>query len=191
MIKITDRSLYRKIQVVIEEAGKRKLSSPKELINSLVNKKGGNVCFTYYKVKPGEHKATPVQCDQKVFLRTVNFAIFLGLIDKGSGHLTKVGIKALDREQFSRVLKQRIKSVLSANGLPFEKLLEVIQEIFQDAKSGKIPSCEYIYARLHELYDEEFTIERKTFHVLLTLLSYTDGIAFCQKKIYLPSPLKK
>lgn len=186
MVKITNRSIYRKLQVVIEEAGKGKMSSPKGLVDSLVNKKEKDICFTYYKIKPGEHKAIPIQCNPNVFLRTVNLAILLGLIEKDSGQLTKSGIRALDREQFSQVLRQRIKSILNANGLPFEKLLEIIQEILQDAKSGKISSCDNIYERLIESYGDELTIERKHFHILLTLLSYTGGIAFSQKKIFLP-----
>lgn len=177
MSKISDRSLYRKIQVVIEEAGKGKVSSFDGLVASL----SGHLCFTYYK-GPGE----PAECDNKTIENSVELAIKLGFIDEHTMQITKTGIRALNRDQFSAVLKQRIKSYLNSQGLPFETLLEVIQKILADARSSAIPSWESIFDRIIKLYGEKVTIDRRSFHVLLTLLGNANGIAFSRKKIYLP-----
>lgn len=183
MAKIPDRSLYRKLQIVVEEAGKGKISRPEDLVETLFKSKP--ICFTYYKAGDGQ-PAKPVSCNREIFEHVVNLAIQLGLIDEHTGQVTKAGIKALNRDQFSAVLKQRIKVFLNSNGLPFESLLEVIQKILVDSKLGIISSWDNIYNRLIGQYGEKITLERKNFHILLTLLSNADGIVFSQKRIYLP-----
>lgn len=64
--------------------------------------------------------------------------------------------------------------------------MEVIQEILINAKKNVIPSWDNIYGKVIELFGEKMTIDRRNFHVLLTLLANANGIAFSRKKIYLP-----
>lgn len=178
MVRISDRSLYRKLQIVVEEIGKGKISSLEDLIKAVQ----GHICFTYY-IKEDE----PKECNKRTIKKVLSLAIQLGLIDENSWQITeKAGARAVNRDQFSSVLRQRIRAVLRSKGLPFETLLEVIKKILDDAESGLVPSWDAIYDRIVEMSGEETTIDRKEFHTFLTLLSLADGIGYSQKRIYLP-----
>src|SRR3990172_11318789 len=183
MAKIPDRSLYRKLQIVIEEAGKGRISRPEGLVETLI--KSNPICFTYYRVE-GDHPAKPVPCNRETYKHAVTLAIQLGLIDEHTGQVTKAGIKEINRDQFSAILRQRIKVVLNSKGFSFESLLEVIQGILSNTKSGTISSWDNIYDQLSKLYGEKMAIDRKDFHTFLTLIRHADGIAVSQKRIYLP-----
>ena len=178
MAKVSDRSLYRKIQVVVEEIGKGKISSLEAFLKAVQ----GHICFTYYK-KEDE----PKECNKKTIERVLLLAIQLGLIEENAWEVTeKVGARAVNREQFSSVLRQRIRAVLKSKGLPFDALIEAIQKILDNARSGIVPSWDNIYNSLTETYGDKMAVERKEFHTLLTLLSHADGIGYSQKRIYLP-----
>jgi hypothetical protein len=180
MPKISERSLYRKIQSVVEEAGRGGFTDFESLISKII--KNPPLQFTRYeKIKESETRVVP--CKEDSVRRVVYFTAELGLIDGSTGKLAKAGTQAMKRDYFDRVMRQQIANTLKNRGISQTVLFDTIKSMLADGKAHNMPSWDAIYNRLSS---DNNKLSRKDFHVFLTLLSYSGAIAYIQKRIFLP-----
>jgi len=180
MPKISERSLYRKIQSVVEESGRGGFTDFESLISKIM--KSPPLQFTRYeRTKESETQVLP--CKEDSVRRAVYLTAELGLIDGSTGKLTKAGTQAMKRDYFDRVMRQQMASTLENRGTSQKVLFDTIQAMLAEGKAHNMPSWDAIY---NHLSSDNESLSRNKFHIFLTLLSSSGAIAYIQKRIFLP-----
>lgn len=183
--KISERSLYRKIQNFIEEASRGGFSDFESLINNIT--KNLPLQFTRYeKIKDRETKVVP--CKHETIRRVAYLAAELGLIDISSGKLTIAGTQAIKRDYYDNVMKLQISKTLENHGISQNLLFDTIQSMLAAGQVQHMPSWDAICDRL--LKEANENLSRNKFHIYLTLLSASGAIVYIQKRIFLPHQSK-
>jgi len=175
------RSLYRKVQLVIDEARKEETNSLEDLVEHI--SKRGHLDFTYFKVSSvGPAKLAPSRLES--IRKVVNMCVTLGLVDGENGRLTSRGLKAADSlDQFNYELRKSINSKLKQMDAPFDEIQKSIIDLLINHKGKVLPTWDIIYQKL-EISSEQ--CRKKDFNTYLNLLSACNGINYSRKKIYLP-----
>jgi len=174
----SERSLYRKIQVVLDEIRKSRPENLDLLAERIHERSPIN--FTYYNTRIKGQTAVEV-CKSKTIRRTIDICVDLELISPDV-ELTPAGRKALNLADYDNVLRQNLKLAFKKQGIIIEKIESTILDILKDASPDKIPTWQSI----SDAMQIEARNKRK-FHDHITLLGMCKGISFSQKKIYLPS----
>ncbi len=174
------RSLYRKIQSVLDEARRGRSGSREGLINSIESR--GYVDFTRYRVKP-DRTVDVVPCSKEAIARAVDVCVSLSLLDGLTGKLTREGMKASDPSEFDIAMRHALTSGFSVLGAPLSDIRKTITDLLTKYDNATLPTWEAIYDRLAI---STGAAHREKFRTYLTLLSLCHGISFSRKKIYLP-----
>lgn len=174
----SERSLYRKIQVVLDEVRKRRPENLDLLAERIRERSPIN--FTYYNTRI-KGKTRVEVCKSTTIRSTIDLCVDLELIGPNV-ELTPAGRKALNLADYDNVLRQNLKLAFKKQGIGIDKIESTILDILKDASPDKIPTWQSISDAMQiESRDE------KKFHDYITLLGMCKGISFSRKKIYLPS----
>jgi len=177
---VPPRSLYRKIQSVIEEARRGRVTSKEDLIEKIESR--GYVDFTRYRLGPGR-AVEVVPCSREAVSRVVDTCVSLGMIDDATGKLTRDGVKASDPSEFEGIMRRLVAQGLSLLDAPLPNISRAITQLLTGYSHETLPTWDAIYERLG-ISGRRF--HKETFRSYLTLLSLCHGISFSRKKIYLP-----
>jgi hypothetical protein len=170
----SEKSLHRKIQLVLEQAGSSGPSNLKDLIKTIEGKQLPSFNTLQYDNKTDEfHWRVSV----KVIDRAVRLCAWLGLIGE-DGHLTEDGRLALRKTQFNAVLAEKIRGALDHKGVPMAKLNDAIKQGFK-SDPPVLPTAKALWAALSP------EIRAADFSQFLTLLSYCGAAECSQAKVYL------
>ena len=174
------RSLYRKIQSVLDEARRGQSGSREGLIDSIESR--GYVDFTRYRVK-ADRTVDVVPCSKEAIARAVDTCVSLGLLDGSTGKPTREGAKASDPSEFEGVMRHALTSGFVVLGAPLSNIRKATADLLTKYDHETLPTWDAIYDRLGVSGGGP---HKETFRSYLTLLSLCHGISFSRKKIYLP-----
>jgi len=178
----SERILYRKIQVVLDEARRDQASTLEELAENIQKRSPLN--FTYFNVRLGKRAVVEV-CKTETIRKTIDICVDLNLINGDTAKLTPWGRKAVDPNYYDSTLRQQLKNALERFDVGVVKIEKTIQKMLAEAKPDRIPTWDAI--------SDEFNLksrDREKFHSFLTLLGMCKGITYSLKKIYLPKSSK-
>lgn len=170
----SSRSLYRKIQEVLDFAKAISVTSAAELRTEIeatapqifkTNQYDNDVDAFIPRISP------------RVIRHTVNMCELLGLIGV-DGTLTDLGRQALRKNRFDKILSMQVQSQLKTKGVTLANINRVISSSLQ-SKPPIMPTC----ARIWESCGG--TMPYGLFWRLLTLLSHCGTAESSQRKIYL------
>jgi len=175
------RSIYRKIRHVLEESRLEKATDVEDLRNRVLSR--GDIDFTYFALQKGSQDKTP-QCKPEAVDRIVDIAVELGLLKRETARLTENGLRAVTGpDGYAGAIREAIKRVLRQKDLPWEGLHGAIGDILAKSRGRVLPTWDVIYTRVSLSPDK---LPADTFRMYLGLLSTSGGIAYSQRKIYLP-----
>jgi hypothetical protein len=170
----SERSVYRKVQEILEIARSVRVGSAKELREEIENTPPE--IFRTLQYDPAIDQMVR-RVSPRVIRQAVRMCQLLGMISS-DGSLTDLGRQALRRRQFDRVVADRVRVLLAENGVDLMHLNRVITKGF-GKKPPILPTC----TELWEAGGGE--TPRGLFTRLLTLLSHCGGADSSQRKIYL------
>ncbi|MBU4319655.1 MAG: hypothetical protein KJ739_00990 [Nitrospinae bacterium] len=173
---IGERSIYRKVQVVLDSAKSGKTKSLQELEENIVSLSPINFSYTIMDKKRG--KRVP-HCSTDSVHKIVSLCIDLELVNE-KGKLTDIGINLLDQDKFEKVLSKQVLIFLKNTGITLEKMSETIKADMLQSDPVILPTSEAIWNAL----DQPVPLER--FSVLLTLLGQCNTITTSRRKLFLP-----
>jgi hypothetical protein len=170
----SERSLFRKVQTVVEVAKTVKVSTLEELCREI---KGlGPTMFNTSRYV-AERDAFVTDISLEAIKRAVAFCRFLDLLSEEGG-LTVHGRDAARKSRFGAVLGEQARLMLGRAGVKLGALNSVIR--------GKLHADPPVLPTSDVLWDElQPTMSRGTFSKMLTLLIHCECGRSSQKKVYL------
>lgn len=170
----SEKSIYIKIQKVLDVAKSVKVSTRKDLADKIMDQGLPNFITLQYNREEDTFKP---KTSKRVIRSILALCKTLGLIEE-DGNLTDEGRKALLRTQYDQVIVSRIRSHLRRSSVNFKELNKIILE---NLKSNPpiLPTTKEIWSAI----DSE--ISYSLFSRILTLLAQCGGAKSSQKKIYL------
>ncbi|MBU4288358.1 MAG: hypothetical protein KKI12_09335 [Proteobacteria bacterium] len=171
----SESSIYRKIQVIIEDAKSVNPSSMSNFCDKI--KTLGHVSFLARRYD-SERDEIIQFISVRSIQKTLRLCQILGLID-GEGRLTSQGRQAVQKTRFDKIVAEQIRILLQRNGI---RLAEINNNISKKlmATPPILPTCKEIWT---EIENEE--INYSLFSRLMTLLGHCGGAHSSQSKIYL------
>lgn len=173
---IGERSIYRKVQVVLDSAKAGKTKSLQELEENIISLSPINFSYTIMDKKRG--KRVP-HCSTDSVRKTISLCIDLDLINE-KGKLTDVGINLLDQNKFEKILSKQVLIFLKNKDITLEKMSETIKAGMLQSDPVILPTSEAIW----NAFDQPMSFER--FSVLLTLLGQCNTITTSRRKLFIP-----
>lgn len=173
----SERSIFRKVQVILEYCQPNKHKSIDELVDLIERKAPAS--FVYYR-SDAESDEIKTFASYNSIKHAVSLSIELGLIHQASGQLTKLGVSATDPRRFSRIIGNQTLELLKHKELPLEKIESTIVEKLLQNKPPLSPTVKKIW---EELSPE---VKLKDFASYLNILGLTEILTVEQKKIYFP-----
>ena len=170
----SERSLFRKIQEVLETVKAEDVDSVDELRDKLA--KRHDKMFKTRQYNP-EKDTISLRPSVRVIRNTVRMCYLIGLISN-EGRLTDAGRQALDRTRFESVIRYQVRGFLKAQGVGLAQMNRAIAESLQ-ARPVVLPTS----AALWQAAGSQ--VPKGIFTRLLTLLSHAGGAESTQRKIYL------
>lgn len=170
----SEKSLYRKIQLVLEVAQSMRTSTLSELYEGI--EAGELPNFLTYQYDEDTDDFSWRQ-SAKVIRRTVRLCCRLELL-RADGRLTPVGRQALRKTRYDKILGQQARMVLERGEVVLSDLNGIILDSLQ-SDPPVMPTA----TRLWEVIEPD--IGKADFSRLLTLLSNCGSAKSSQKKIYL------
>lgn len=170
----SERSLYRKIQVILEVARTARVATVKELRVQVADQ---NISTFFSRQYDGEKDEFVWRMSTRAVQGAVSLCVSLTLIDL-SGHLTDSGRDALRRTRFDEVIAVRVRAFLKAEGVDFFELDRVVKRSLR-ADPVVLPT-----ARV--LWDEgQLRLGYGIFSKMLTLLANCGAVESTQRKVFL------
>jgi hypothetical protein len=170
----SERSLFRKMQTVVEVAKSVKVSSLDELCQEIGGL--GPTMFNTSRYVP-ERDAFVADISSESIRRAVAFCRLLELLSE-EGTLTVHGRDAARKSRFSAVLGEQAQLMLGRAGVKVGKMNSVIRGSLQ-ADPPVLPTADVLWDELQP------DMNRGTFAKLLTLLIHCERGRSSQRKIYL------
>lgn len=169
-----EKSLYRKLQLVLEQAAASDTNKLGDLAAQIESKRLPNFNTFQYDEKKDSFfwRQSP-----KVIRRTVRLSARLGLVD-ANGLLTKDGRLALRKTQFNNVIADKVRDALAKDGIAVGKLNDIIKESL-NADPPLLPTAKALWATL------KAEVGAGEFSRFLTLLSHCGAAQSSQAKVYL------
>src|SRR5581483_7174916 len=135
------RSLYRKLHIVLTEADRDEARSIGALIENIQMR--GYPDFTRYATLE-DGTATVVPCSPEATSRAVELAVALGLVDSSTGRATKRGSQGVELDKFDRVLAQGAEAVLARMGTPHGDIQQACARLLEAHARNQLPTWENI-----------------------------------------------
>ena len=176
---IGERTVYRKIQVILDYAKDGRHNDKDSLISYIVNRKPTNFIYYYRNVKTDEieHGYSEKSIDHAIML-----CIDLKLLSDEALTLTKIGVSASDPRRFPSIVGKKTSKFLEDNGIPLSSITNAIRKILRSS-NPKPPTDKEIWEKL-QLHDDG--IKYRLFKQLTCLLGQCQVLMMSQKRIYLP-----
>jgi hypothetical protein len=183
-----ERTLYRRIQVVLEYAKEGRHPSTATFVDYIAKRQPTN--FIYY-WRDKQTDRIRHDYSRKSILVAIEIATNLGLLwkkpDYGTADqvgLTKAGTSACDPLRFPAILGRQVLKYLSACGITLELVTRIIDRLLRSDPPNP-PTSEAIWRALRE-QAVSLTIDDETFRRLLNLLGECKVVVAFQKRIFLP-----
>jgi hypothetical protein len=173
------RSLYRKLHIVLTEADRGEANSLAALTENLQAR--GYPDFTRY-APSGDGTSTVVPCSVDATRRAVELAVALGLIQRETGRATRRGSQGIDLERFDRVLAEGVEHALTEAGTPLTDIRRVAAQLLEKHAPGSLPTWENIADAMK--ITEARELDR--FRTCLSLLEACGRLEATRRKIYTP-----
>jgi hypothetical protein len=173
------RSIYRKVQIVLDTAKSVKYDDIRGLVNGIYEFNMPSFVTRKYDRETDTMKYGP---SIRVIRRTIRLCQTLGLIDS-EGHLTSDGRKAIRKSQFDNIVRTGIQAILAEAGYDVDKMNKVITDMLHSTPVS-LPTARALWnaSKCH--------IALAKFSLLLTLLTQCGGASASQCKIYLHISIK-
>lgn len=176
---IGERTVYRKIQVILDYAKDGRHNDKDSLVSYIVNQKPTNFIYYYRNVTTDEIEHG---YSVKSIVHTIQLCIDLKLLSAKALTLTKIGVSASDPRRFPSIVGKKTSEFLEDNGVPLSSITNAIRKILRSSNPNP-PTGKEIWDRL-QLPDEG--IKYRLFRQLICLLGQCKVLMMSQKRIYLP-----
>ena len=173
----SERSIFRKIQVILDYCQPRKHHSIDELKDVIEKKSPLN--FVYYRVDTNSDETKPYASNKSIS-HAVDLCVELGLINSVTGHPTKLGVSASDPRRFSRIIGHQTLEILKLKGISLDEIEATIVQRLLHRTPPVSPSVKRIWAELST------EIKLKYFASYMNILGLSGILSVEQKRIYLP-----
>jgi len=170
----SERSLFRKMQIVIESARAGKAASIEDLCQRI--KEEGPTIFNTSRYVPAQD-AFLAEISLPGIRRAVRLCLDLELLTD-QGVLTQFGREAARKSRFSNVLGDQVLVVLERNGVKPSTMNAAIRKKLR-AEPVVLPTSDVLWDELKP------SLTQGTFSKLLTLLIHCERGQSSQKKVYL------
>ncbi len=170
----SERSLYRKIQIVLDVTKAVAVSNLMELRQQVAAQELPSFMSEHY---DEEQDRFVIGSSQRIVRKTLGTCRLLGLIGD-DGKLTTLGREASRRSRFDTVVAGQARSYLGTHGVNFDSLNKAIRRRLQ-AAPPVLPTSEELWRESHA------DVGRGTFARMLTLLSHCGAAESYQKRIYI------
>ena len=175
-----EKTLFRKIQVVLEYAKDEKHDDDITLTEYMLKQNPTN--FVYY-WHDSITDAVNFGYSEKSIKSTIELCCDLGLLSKGSCELTKVGLNATDPRRFSTILGKRACDLLERLDVPISSIRRAISQVLREPDPVP-PTASEISARLDIGKDG---ITPLKFNRLMNLLGQCEVLRMTQKRVFFPT----
>lgn len=176
-----ERTLYRKIQIILDYAKDRRHKDKRTLIDYIVGRKPTNFIY-YYRDRTTDEIIYGYS--EKSIERTMEICRDLKLLSGEGLFLTKTGVTASDPRRFMTIIGRKTSELLESKGISLNSILRAIRRIIRSS-NPEPPTVRTIW---HELNEPEESIDFLTFAQLLNLLGQSGYLVMSQKRIYFPVP---
>jgi hypothetical protein len=170
----SDRSLYRKMEVVLDIAKAVSVVSVDELRAEIHGRKPSLFLSRHYNRTKDQFVEG---ISEQVIRRSLNTCRLLGLLGEDGG-LTPDGREALRKTRYAAVVARLTRQFLRDRDINFNKLNEVIRKHLQ-ASPPLLPTSEELWQATG------MKLSRGMFTRMLTLLAHSGAAQSAQKRIYL------
>jgi hypothetical protein len=170
----TERSLYRKIQEILDTAKAEHVESLEDLRGKLDKRQ--DQMFKTYQYDP-EKDAMRLLPSPRVIRNAVRICCLIGMISN-EGHLTDAGRQALQRKRFASVIASQVRQFLRQHGLDLAQMNRAISDGLE-ARPMILPTSIALWEATGS------KLPKGIFTRLLTLLGHAGGAESVQRKIYL------
>lgn len=174
-----ERTLYRKVQVVLDYAKEGKHKDQGTLVRRILDRQPSN--FVYYwrdrhtdEIRRGYSEVS--------IEKAIQTCIDLKLISGSELSLTKKGVSAADPGRFPTVAGKSAAARLEEKGISLASVVKAIVSILH-ADPPRIPTIEEIWSKLGE---PSHCIDPTEFRQMVTLLGQCEILRMTQKRIFLP-----
>jgi hypothetical protein len=174
-----ERTLYRKIQVVLGYAKDGRHEDKETLVKYITNHKPTN--FIYY-YRDGNSEEVAHGYSQKSIEDSIDVCYDLKLFSGHTVDLTKTGISACDSRRFPSVVGRRTVEFLESRKIPLSAIDNAIKKILL-SNNPEPPTARAIWSQLYESVDN---VDFQLFARLLNLLGQSQQLLMTQRRIYLP-----
>jgi len=169
-----ERSLYRKIQVVLEIAKSAQVKTVEEL-RALIRLRRPSI---FYSRRYDQAKDTFVDdISDRVIARAVSVGETLGLLSE-HGSLTSDGRDALRKTQYEKVISRLVRAFLARSGVDLRQLNSVVRQSLR-ADPPILPTGEELWTR------SGTELSYSKFSMLLLLLVHSNEASCSQRKVFL------
>ena len=174
-----ERTLYRKVQVVLDYAKEGKHRDRATLIEYIVSRQPTNFVFYWRhrasdEVRHGYSEAS--------IRRAIQACLDLHLLHGTELALTKRGLSATDPRRFTTIIGSSVSQFLESAGIPVTSIVVAISKILRSSKP-RPPTAREIWDQLGA---PEEAIDPDEFLQMITLLGQSQVLLMTQKRIYLP-----
>jgi hypothetical protein len=172
-----ERSLFRKMQVVLERVRPGRCASEEEIVEAILEDSPS--CFRYERTdsSTGRRRRLP---SRESIRRAVQMCGELALVDLGTGRLTRTGMTAASRGRFAAVVGQQVVARLAELEIPVQHIERAITKLL-GARSPVLSTAPDIFLALGA------PIPEHQFRTYLTLLGQCGVLRASQRKAYLPA----
>jgi len=174
-----ERTLYRKVQVVLEYAKEEKHTDKESLSEYIESNKPTNFLYSWRDKKTDTVKH---RYSRNSIERAIKICMDLKLLQSEKMILTSSGKSAIDPRRFPTIIGNSAKDFLEAAGISLDSILNAIRVILHSNKPYP-PTYIEIWENLSKT---EGAISKEEFQWLLTLLGQCKILSMSQKRIFLP-----
>lgn len=174
-----ERTLYRKIQVILDYVKEGKHEDQEALLEYIYSRSPTNFIY-YWRDKTTDR----VEHDysKRSITSVIQLCGDLQLISKKDLSLTKTGIAASDPRRFPTIIGRQTTHLLEKKNIPLISIRQAINETLGGG-DPKPPTAVEIWARLDGAADN---VDFQQFRQLINLLGQSNVLLMSQKRIYLP-----
>ena len=177
-----ERSLYCKIQVVLDYAKQGNHTNLATLVNIIHTHVPVN--FVHYWRDRTTDKVK-YKCSEDSIEETVDLCVDLGLLNKDNLKMSKRGLNATDPRRYALILGASAEELLAKYGITLSMIYSSIMTLLH-GEHATPPTVDEIW---HHLNPAENRIKFNKFRQLMGLFGYCGVLRMLQKRIYLPASI--
>lgn len=174
-----EKTLYRKIQVILEYAKEAKHKDVKSLVELVESNRPTNFLSSW---RDKETDKVKHRYSSDSIERAIKICIDLKLLSNENLVLTSHGKSATDPRRFPTIIGNSAKEYLESVGVSIDSIVGAIKELL-NSKNPVPPTSAAIWDQLHMV---QGAISQEEFQRLLTLLGQGQILSMSQKRVFLP-----